>query len=77
MGFVLTSDGQSLVLGVLSFPELLVGIVVTPGYAIVDTGAQHGVVVEKDCEELCVRFQTFGLKLVELFTFSAVATGVG
>eukprot|EP00973_Karenia_brevis_P021330 2932634-Karenia_brevis.AAC.1 len=56
---------------------MLIGIVVTPGYALVDTGAQHGVIGEKDYDQLCTRLQSFGLKPRILPTWQAVATGVG
>eukprot|EP00973_Karenia_brevis_P045276 6272364-Karenia_brevis.AAC.1 len=56
---------------------MLIGIVVTPGYALVDTGAQHGVIGEKDYEELCTRFKSFGLKPRILPIWQATATGVG
>eukprot|EP00973_Karenia_brevis_P002267 304233-Karenia_brevis.AAC.1 len=56
---------------------MLIGIVVTPGYALVDTGAQHGVVGEKDDDELCTRLHSFGLKPRILHTWQATATGVG
>eukprot|EP00973_Karenia_brevis_P034092 4702787-Karenia_brevis.AAC.1 len=56
---------------------MLIGIVVAPGYALVDTGAQHGVIGEEDYEELCTRLKSLGLKPRILPTWQATDTGVG
>ena len=60
-----------------SFPELLNGILVTPGYSLVNTRAKQGVIGEKDYKELCARLKVFGLKPRVIPTFQATATGVG
>ena len=64
----------------LDFPNTLesfIGMMVTPGYALIDTGAQHGVIGSKEYEGLCERLAEVGLKPRQLPTFMAKAVGVG
>ena len=64
----------------LDFPhtmESFIGMMVTPGYALIDTGAQHGVIGLKEYQGLCERLAAVGLKPKQLPTFLAKAVGVG
>ena len=49
-----------------SYPEgeidSFIGLTVTPGLALVDTGAQHGVIGQNGFEKLCGVLAQFGLQ---------------
>ena len=57
--------------------SVLIGLFVTPGYALIDTGAQHGVIGQPEYELLCECLAAVGLKPRILPTFNANAVGVG
>jgi len=81
-GFQMATDAPSQSFLMCSFvlPQALdtfIGLLVTPGYGLIDTGAQHGVCGPKDYERLCERLAAQGLKPRELETFQANAVGVG
>ena len=57
--------------------ESFIGIMVTPGYGLVDTGAQHGVIGLPDFKKLVERLKIHGLKCKELPLFAVPAAGVG
>ena len=57
--------------------ESFIGLYVTPGFALIDTGAQHGVIGKPDYQTLCERLAVQGLKPRILPTFNANAQGVG
>ena len=65
---------------IFAFPtaaETLIGLLVTPGFALIDTGAQHGVIGLPDYNKLCDRLAAQGLKPRALPLFRANAIGVG
>ena len=73
-------EGETFLYTVFVYPqglEAFIGVVVTPGYALLDTGAQHGVIGKPEYEALCERLAVQRLKPRHLPTFEAVATGVG
>jgi hypothetical protein len=84
-GFVVTDlSGSSCALAggagffgaVFAFPNLaqtLVGLLVTPGFGLIDTGAQHGVIGLSDFNKLCERLAEHGLKPRPLPLFQANA----
>ena len=55
----------------------LIGLYVTPGFGLLDTGAQHGVIGSSDYDHLCQRLASQGLKPRPLLTLKANAIGVG
>ena len=57
--------------------DIFIGLYVAVGFALLDTGAQHGVIGKPAYEELVERLKTHGLKPRILPTFMATATGVG
>ena len=56
---------------------MLIGLTVTRGFALVDTGAQHGVIGPKQREPLKKRLSAQGLKPKRLETFKLKAFGLG
>ena len=61
-------------------PEVLdtfIGLNVTAGYGLLDTGAQHGVIGLSNYKELCDRLAVQGLKPRKVPTLHANAVGVG
>jgi len=74
------TTGQSFVF-VVSFigvdTTVFVGLTVTPGYGLVDTGAQHGVVGTSGYNKLEELLAVHGLKPREVETLSMKAAGVG
>ena len=65
---------------IFAFPqavETLIGMYVSTGFGLLDTGAQHGVIGLKDFNRLCERLAQQGLKPRSLPTFEATAVGVG
>ena len=54
-----------------------VGLQVTPGFGLVDTGAQHGVVGLKAYEEHTKALKVHGLKPREVETLKLQAAGIG
>ena len=57
--------------------EAFIGLVVDAGFALVDTGAQQGLVGDKEYAQICDRLAESGLKPRILPTFQADAVGVG
>ena len=57
--------------------EVFVGLAVAPGYALVDTGAQHGVLGPRAYQHVCDVLAEFGLKPRILETLKVNAVGVG
>ena len=57
--------------------ETLIGLFVTAGFGLLDTGAQHGVIGLDDYNRLCERLSLQGLKPRILPTWTATAVGVG
>ena len=57
--------------------ESMIGMLTIPGYGLVDTGAQHGVIGSKEYTALCDCLAERGLKPRTLPTFAAKAVGVG
>ncbi len=55
----------------------MIGMLTIPGYGLVDTGAQHGVIGSKSYTALCDCLAERGLKPRTLPTFAAKAVGVG
>ena len=55
----------------------MIGMIMTPGYGLVDTGAQHGVIGSREYAALCKCLAERGLKPRMLPTFAAKAVGVG
>ena len=75
-----SSPSSAFIFAIFLGPEIsdvFVGMVMAPGYALIDTGAQHGVIGSKEYQELCQRLSVQGLKPRSLPTFQATATGVG
>ena len=64
-----------------SYPEgeidSFIGLTVTPGLALVDTGAQHGVIGPNGFEQLRGVLAQYGLKPRKIETLKMRATGVG
>jgi len=63
-----------------AFPETmetLIGLFVTAGFGLLDTGAQHGVIGLDDYKRWCERLAQQGLKPRILPTWTATAVGVG
>ena len=54
-----------------------IGLNVNPGQALVDTGAQHGVIGPQGFQNLCAALQEHGLKPRHIETLKMKATGVG
>ena len=71
--------GTAFVLTVFSGVELevFIGLAVTPGYALVDTGAQHGVLGPEAFKAVESSLAVFGLKPRIIPTLQLTATGVG
>ena len=57
--------------------EIFVGLYVCPGYALVDTGAQHGVIGRAAYDQFVQRLAVQGLKPRIIPTLQVNATGVG
>lgn len=88
-GFMMTAtgvtDGDSVFFWVQYtdsniFPENLetfTGMIVIPGYGLIDTGTEHGVIGNLRNANFCEILATFGLKPQVLLTFRVSAIGVG
>ena len=57
--------------------EVLIGLSVSPGFALVDTGAQHGVIGSKAYDQVVERLAVHGLKPRIVETLKLQASGVG
>jgi hypothetical protein len=57
--------------------SVFVGLSVTPGFALVDTGAQHGVVGKNNFRQLVETLAIHGLKPRPIETLRMTAAGVG
>ena len=53
------------------------GMLVTPGFALIDTAAQHGTIGQDDYRQLCERLAVQGLKPRKVPTRPVRAVGVG
>ena len=77
-GFITTSmPPESEAIFMMTQFEAFIGLVVNAGCALVDTGAQHGVVGDSEYAQICERLAEHGLKPRILPTFQADAVGVG
>ena len=56
---------------------LFTGLVVTPGYALLDTGAQQAVMGKREFDDLVERLRVFGLKPNVLPTNTRGGAGIG
>ena len=59
------------------FDESFVGLTVCPGYALVDTGAQHGVAGKKSFDKRSGALSVFGLRPRRVPTLQLDAAGIG
>ena len=57
--------------------EVFIGLAVTPGWALVDTGAQHGVLGPQAYQQIFERLVLHGLKPRIIDTLQLTASGVG
>ena len=57
--------------------ETFVGLAVAPGCALVDTGAQHGVLGPGSYQHICTVLAEFGLKPRVIETLKMNAVGIG
>ena len=73
------NDGEAFVMTIFTGVELeiFIGLAVTPGYALVDTGAQHGVLGPHAFKQVCEVLAVHGLKPRIIDTLQLTATGVG
>ena len=71
-----TTSFASVFLIFFSFPAF-VGLLVTPGFGLVDTGAQHGVIGRRAFEEHVKALRVHGLKPREVETLKLQAAGIG
>ena len=71
------ANPPSFLLPVMILPESLIGLQVSPGHAVVDTGAQHCVCGKPEYEALVKRLAKFGLKPSVIPTLALTAVGVG